>query len=40
VPLNPGVAGVEDYFGLVDLWVNGLAAAFGETAGPLVGDAP
>jgi ABC-type Zn uptake system ZnuABC Zn-binding protein ZnuA len=40
VPLNPGVAGVEDYFGLVDLWVNALAAAFGETAGPLAGDAP
>ncbi len=40
VPLNPGVAGVEDYLGLVDLWIRSLAAAFGETAGPLIGNAP
>lgn len=31
VPLNPGVAGVDDYFGLVDLWVHSLAAAFERT---------
>jgi ABC-type Zn uptake system ZnuABC Zn-binding protein ZnuA len=29
VPLSPGVTpGADDYFGLVDLWVGGLAAAF------------
>jgi ABC-type Zn uptake system ZnuABC Zn-binding protein ZnuA len=28
VPLNPGAAGVQDYFGLVDLWVQSLAGAF------------
>jgi predicted chitinase len=31
VPLNPGVAGVDDYLGLVDLWVRSLVAAFGRT---------
>lgn len=40
VPLNPGAAGAEDYLGLVDLWIRSLAAAFGETAGPLAGNAP
>jgi zinc/manganese transport system substrate-binding protein len=29
VPMNPGVrAGVDDYFALVDTWVDGLAQAF------------
>ena len=28
VPLNPGIGGVDDYFSLVDTWVNGLATAF------------
>ncbi len=32
VPLNPGVAGADDYFGLVDLWVRSLAAAFDRTS--------
>lgn len=28
VPMNPGVAGVADYFDLVDVWVHSLAEAF------------
>ncbi|MGD8278414.1 MAG: metal ABC transporter substrate-binding protein [Gemmatimonadota bacterium] len=31
VPLNPGIAGVDDYFSLVDAWVDALAEAFGPT---------
>ena len=30
VPMGPGVAGIEDYFALVDLWVGSLAQAFGD----------
>ncbi len=30
VPLGPGGEGPVDYFGLIDLWVDGLAAAFSE----------
>ncbi len=34
VPMNPGgKEGVDDYFSLVDDWVNGLAEAFAPTAG-------
>ena len=30
VPMGPGVEGIDDYFELVDLWVNSLAEAFGD----------
>jgi zinc/manganese transport system substrate-binding protein len=29
VPMGPGVEGVDDYFALVDLWIDSLAEAFG-----------
>jgi ABC-type Zn uptake system ZnuABC Zn-binding protein ZnuA len=31
VPMNPGIGGIDDYFGLVDAWVDGLVAAFAQT---------
>jgi hypothetical protein len=41
LPLNPGVAGVDDYFGLVDLRVHSLGAAFGRaTVVVAAGSAP
>ncbi len=33
VPLQPGVAGADDYFQVVDMWVEGLSAAFAGGAG-------
>jgi ABC-type Zn uptake system ZnuABC Zn-binding protein ZnuA len=30
VPMGPGVEGIENYFQLVDLWVDSLATAFGD----------
>ncbi len=34
VPMGPGADGVDDYFSLIDLWIDELLHAFGEEAAP------